>query len=52
VIGLHALGDFGVVALMGYDVFSYAIFTQYAGAFDRIHAAWLSRMPPHMRWRL
>jgi len=44
VIGLYALGDFGVVALMGYEVFSYAIFTQYSGAFDRIYAAWLSLM--------
>lgn len=44
VIGLYALGDFGVVALMRYEVFSYAIFNQYSGAFDRIYAAWLSLM--------
>ncbi|MGV6875327.1 ABC transporter permease [Pseudochelatococcus sp. B33] len=44
IIGLYVLGDFGVVALMRYEVFSYAIFTQYAGAFDRIYAAWLSLM--------
>ncbi|TVR96390.1 MAG: iron ABC transporter permease [Rhodospirillales bacterium] len=44
VIGLYTLGDFGAVALMRYEVFSYAIYTQYAGAFDRIYAAWLSLM--------
>jgi iron(III) transport system permease protein len=44
VVGLYVLGDFGAVALMRYEVFSYAIFTQYAGAFDRIYAAWLSLM--------
>lgn len=44
VIGLYVLGDFGAVALMRYEAFSYAIFTQYAGAFDRIYAAWLSLM--------
>lgn len=42
VIALYVLGDFGAVALMRYEVFSYAIFTQYSGAFDRIYAAWLS----------
>lgn len=44
IIGLYVLGDFGVIALMRYEVFSYAIFTQYSGAFDRIYAAWLSLM--------
>lgn len=44
VIGLYVLGDFGVIALMRYEVFSYAIYTQYAAAFDRIYAAWLSLM--------
>jgi iron(III) transport system permease protein len=44
VVGLYVLGDFGAVALMRYEVFSYAIFTQYSGAFDRIYAAWLSLM--------
>jgi iron(III) transport system permease protein len=42
VIGLYTLGDFGAVALMRYEVFSYTIFTQYSGAFDRVYAAWLS----------
>ena len=44
VIGLYVLGDFGVIALMRYEVFSYAIFTQYSAAFDRVYAAWLSLM--------
>ena len=44
VVGLYVLGDFGAVALMRYEAFSYAIFNQYSGAFDRIYAAWLSIM--------
>lgn len=44
VIALYVVGDFGVIALMRYEVFSYAIFTQYSAAFDRIYAAWLSLM--------
>ncbi|WAJ30212.1 ABC transporter permease [Antarcticirhabdus aurantiaca] len=42
VVGLYVIGDFGAVALMRYEVFSYAIYNQYAGAFDRVYAAWLS----------
>lgn len=42
VIALYVLGDFGVVALMRYEAFSYAIYLQYASAFDRTYAAWLS----------
>lgn len=44
VIGLYVMGDFGAVALMRYEAFSYAIFTQYSAAFDRVYAAWLSLM--------
>jgi iron(III) transport system permease protein len=44
VIALYVLGDFGVVALMRYEAFSYAIYLQYSAAFDRIYAAWLSLM--------
>lgn len=44
VITLYVLGDFGAVALMRYEAFSYAIYTQYSGAFDRIYAAWLALM--------
>lgn len=44
VVGLYVLGDFGAVALMRYEAFSYAIYNQYSGAFDRIYAAWLSLM--------
>lgn len=42
VVGLYVIGDFGAIALMRYEVFSYAIYTQYVGAFDRTYAAWLS----------
>ncbi|WP_217515726.1 ABC transporter permease [Vibrio metschnikovii] len=44
VVALYVLGDFGAVALMRYEAFSFAIFNQYSGAFDRIYAAWLSLM--------
>lgn len=44
IVGLYVIGDFGAIALMRYEVFSYAIFTQYSGAFDRTYAAWLSLM--------
>jgi len=43
-IVLHVLGDFGVVSLMRFETFSYAIFLQYTGAFDRLYAAWLALM--------
>lgn len=43
-IGLHVLGDFGVVSLVRYETFSYAIYLQYTSSFDRIYAAWLSLM--------
>lgn len=43
-IGLHILGDFGVVSLMRYETFSYAIYLQYSASFDRVYAAWLSLM--------
>lgn len=44
IVALYVIGDFGAIALMRYEVFSYAIYTQYGGAFDRIYAAWLSLM--------
>ncbi|HMB17034.1 MAG TPA: iron ABC transporter permease [Pelovirga sp.] len=44
VVGLYVMGDFGAIALMRYEAFSYAIYNQYAGAFDRVYAAWLSIM--------
>ena len=43
-VGLHVLGDFGVVSLMRYETFSYALYTQYTAAFDRTYAAWLALM--------
>ena len=42
VIGLYVIGDFGAVALMRYEAFSYVIYTQYAAAYDRVYAAWLA----------
>jgi iron(III) transport system permease protein len=42
IISLYTLGDFGAVALMRYEVFSFAIYTQYSGAFDRVYAAALA----------
>ena len=41
---LHALGDFGVVSLMRFETFSYAIYLQYAASYDRVYAAWLAIM--------
>lgn len=38
------LGDFGAVALMRFETFSFAIYTQYASAFNRGYAAWLALM--------
>ncbi len=43
-VGLHVLGDFGVVSLMRYETFSYALYTQYIASYDRIYAAWLALM--------
>lgn len=44
VIALYTVGDYGAIALMRYDVFSSAIYNQYAGAFEVYYAAWLSLM--------
>ena len=41
-VGLHVLGDFGVVSLMRFETFSYALYLQYTAAYDRIYAAWLA----------
>ncbi|AEB12469.1 ABC-type transporter, integral membrane subunit [Marinithermus hydrothermalis DSM 14884] len=43
-VGLHVLGDFGVVSLMRFETFSYAIYLQYSAAYDREYAAWLALM--------
>ncbi len=40
-IALHVLGDFGVVSLMRFETFSFAIYAQYTASLDRIYAAWL-----------
>ncbi|MDG5766168.1 iron ABC transporter permease [Balneolales bacterium ANBcel1] len=44
IIFLYVLGDFGAVSLMRFETFSYAIFLQYAGSYDRVYAAWLALM--------
>jgi iron(III) transport system permease protein len=41
-ITLHVLGDFGVVSLMRFETFSYAIYSQYISSLDRVYAAWLA----------
>jgi iron(III) transport system permease protein len=41
---LYVLGDFGVVSLMRYQTFSYALYTQYVASLDRVYAAWLALM--------
>ena len=43
-ISLHVLGDFGVVSLMRYETFSYALYTEYLLSFEHISAAWLALM--------
>jgi iron(III) transport system permease protein len=43
-VALYVLGDFGVVSLMRFETFSYAIYTQYIAAYDRAYAAWLALM--------
>ena len=43
-IALHVLGDFGVVSLMRFETFSYAIYLQYTASYDRVYAAWLALM--------
>ena len=43
-VGLHVLGDFGVVSLMRFETFSYALYLQYSASYDRVYAAWLALM--------
>ena len=43
-VGLHVLGDFGVVSLMRFKTFSYALYLQYTSSYDRIYAACLALM--------
>lgn len=43
-ICLHVLGDFGVVSLMRYETFSYALYAEYNVAFEHNYAAWLALM--------
>lgn len=41
-ICLHVLGDFGVVSLMRYETFSYALYVEYRLLFEHNYAAWLA----------
>ena len=43
-VTLYVLGDFGVVSLMRFETFSYAMYLQYIAAYDRAYAAWLGLM--------
>ena len=43
-VALYVFGDFGVVSLMRFETFSYAIFMQYSAAYDRVYAACLALM--------
>ena len=43
-VTLYVLGDFGVVSLMRFETFSYAIYLQYIASYDRAYAAWLGLM--------
>ena len=43
-ISLHVLGDFGVVSLMRYETFSYALYIEYTLSFEHTYAAWLALM--------
>ncbi len=43
-VSLHVLGDFGVVSLMRYKTFSYALYLQYTSSYDRVYAACLALM--------
>jgi iron(III) transport system permease protein len=42
VVGLYTIGDFGAVALMRYEAFSYALYLAYSATFDRLYAAWIA----------
>jgi len=44
-VGLHVLGDFGVVSLMRFKTFSYALYLEYSAALGqdgRMYVAWLA----------
>ena len=40
-VTLYVFGDFGVVSLMRFETFSYAMYLQYIASYDRAYAAWL-----------
>lgn len=42
IICLHVLGDFGVVSLMRYETFSYALYVEFGIVYEHNYAAWLA----------
>ena len=42
-VALHVVSDFGVVSLMNYHTFSYALYLRYIG-YDMVQAAWIALM--------
>ena len=43
-IALHVIGDFGVVSLMRFETFSYALYVEYSLTYAHNYAAWLALM--------
>lgn len=43
-ISLHVIGDFGVVSLMRFETFSYALYVEYSITYAHNYAAWLALM--------
>ena len=43
-ISLHVIGDFGVVSLMRFETFSYALYVEYSLTYAHNYAAWLALM--------
>ncbi len=43
-ISLHVIGDFGVVSLMRFETFSYALYAEYRLTYAHNYAAWLALM--------
>jgi len=44
IIALYVIGDFGAVSLMRFETLSYALYLQYAAAYDRVYAALIAIM--------
>ncbi len=44
IIALYVVGDFGAVSLMRFETLSFALYLQYAAAYDRVYAALIAIM--------